>query len=268
MSPQPISEVIRQIHFGYLEASMTLASFMERMQISISDQHKLHLDAIAKFTHPTPLGDEDVVELKKQGFSVFKISHRMQELTIDALAHSAAKIITAFPQLLMKMGFIYLVAIFDAFLSDIFTSVFIHRPESLKSKKQLTYEQILDLQQSGNLISFLAHREINELSYKSITDQANYYNSKFGIDLSSSGVAIGILAEIRARRNLLVHNNGVVNETYLRVIDQTPYSVGETIEITFEYWKESQKHLDTVASFVWGSILDKFGESYETPLAT
>ena len=54
----------------------------------------------------------------------------------------------------------------------------------------------------------------------------------------------------------------------MMAVVHTPYSVGESIGITFEYWKESPEHLDTVAFFVWGSILDKFGEAHETPVTT
>lgn len=124
------------------------------------------------------------------------------------------EMIDKYPHLLMSMAFIYLIALFDSFLTDVFAAVLIERPETLKSKKQLTYDRILELHQKGELVEFMARREINELSYKSMADQFDYYKAKFNIDLADSNVELAALVEIRARRNLLVHNNGVVDDIY------------------------------------------------------
>jgi len=87
----------------------------------------------------------------------------------------------------------------------------------------------------------MARREINELSYKSMADQSDYYKAKFNIDLADSGVELAALVEIRSRRNLLVHNNGIVNDMYMETVKYTTYNLGERVEITFDYWNKCKE---------------------------
>jgi len=249
---------------NYHRTSFTLASFIEDTHKSITELSKVHVRLTDKFK-AIPAGAE--VELQIEGGKSIGLSAEQMQVVVEAMTMRVESI-ERYPHMLTNMGFIYLVAIFDAFLTDIFTSVLVNKPEALKSKRQLTYDRILELMSGGDLITFMAHREINELSYKSMEDQAEYYKSKFNINLSDSGVGVSVLTEIRAERNLLVHNNGVVNEIYLETVDSSSLHLGETLNIQYEYWKESRQHLDTVANFVYKSVVDKFAPKDESPTAT
>lgn len=60
-----------------------------------------------------------------------KIVSRMGEL---------ASMQKRFPSVLLEMAFIYRVALFDAFVPDMLTSLLIGKPEMLRSKKQMTHQ--------------------------------------------------------------------------------------------------------------------------------
>ncbi len=163
------------------------------------------------------------------------------------------------PQVLFSMSFIYLVAVFDAYITDILSVVLKQKPEMLKNgEKKLSYDKLIELHLSGDLISNLVEMEMNELGYKSIEDQAKYIKSRFGIDLAESGVSIDDLVEIRAKRNLLVHNNGVVNSIFLQTIKNSPYKQGDKIEIKSKDWRLSNEKLFNVQEFLSSRILEKF----------
>lgn len=44
-----------------------------------------------------------------------------------------------------------------------------------------------------------------------------------------------LLKEIYARRNIIIHNASTVNETYLKVVSNSPYSIGEKVVLSDEY---------------------------------
>lgn len=170
--------------------------------------------------------------------------------------------ITSYSPMLMDMAFIYLVAIFDAFLTDILGNVLLQRPDTMKtSKKQLSYEDIIRLQAEGNLINHLVQREVNELSYKSISEQTEYYNKRFNIRVEDSGVDVADLSQIRAARNILIHNNGIVNTIYLEVVPDSPYKLGDRFYVTDEYWAIAHEKLSKVGKHLGEAFLSKFGDA-------
>jgi len=164
-----------------------------------------------------------------------------------------------YPSMLFEMSFIYLVALFDAYLLDVLYEVLIYKPEILKSsKKQLSYELILNLKNTNELITYLVQKELNELGYKSIIEQAEYYVYKLNIKIADSGIALDDLAEIRAARNLLIHNKGLVNSIYLETVQTSKYKAGERVVINLEYWNNCYEKLNQVSEFIRDSILSKF----------
>lgn len=258
------AEIISKIWDAYKLSIWDLTVFVQDTQGAISEISQKHRQ-IAEKIGKAQQGKRVENEKSDEKTVSIKLSKEEIELLVTVMAKRVEGI-DKYPNLLMNMAFIYLVALFDAFLTDVFAAVLIERPEALKSKKQLTYDKILELQQKGELIKFMAQREINELSYKSMADQSNYYKAKFNINLAGSGVELTALIEIRARRNLLVHNNGIVNDMYMETVKYTTYSLGDRVELTFDYWNECKKQLDSVATFVHKSVLDKFfkGNSKET----
>lgn len=52
------------------------------------------------------------------------------------------------------------------------------------------------------------------------------------------------LVEYHARRNLYVHNGGVVNSRYLEAVRDIQTAVGDRLEITSEYWTEGPAHVN------------------------
>src|SRR5262249_51497250 len=98
----------------------------------------------------------------------------------------------------------------DAVVGDLLFAVWRHRPEMLRSRRQMTYEDILDHDSLESLIDALAEATLADLAYKSTREQYKALNERFGLAVPAQDV-LAELELIREKRNLLVHRNGVVD---------------------------------------------------------
>jgi hypothetical protein len=164
-----------------------------------------------------------------------------------------------FPDMALKMSFVYLISLFDALIADTFESILKNRSEMLKSsKKQISYEKAIDFSSIDDLIEFLAQSEVNEVSYKSLKDQIIYCKTRFGIDMADSGIPVDVLIEFRARRNLLVHNNGIINHVYLESTLDSSYKIGDTVSVDMNYFINAIQALKAVSNFISSELSKKF----------
>lgn len=247
---------IARIHKSYSYSVVVLTAYVRDIDSAIQKiqaDHEILVNKIAAVRAGEPDPTEHVLGEK---LIQLELSEKQVDLIFDVtkLAQSHAAV---YPNMAFRMSFVYLIALFDAFLSDIFEAVVRNRPEMLRSKKQITYEKALEFSSVEDLVKYLAKRELNELSYRSIKDQADYYNDRFGLALADSGVSIDTLAELRATRNLLVHNNGIVNDIYLEQIPITTYMVGDSVVVDSAYFGLAIQRLDKVVTFVALKLTEK-----------
>jgi hypothetical protein len=176
------------------------------------------------------------------------------ERTAEDLEHIKVR----FPELLLEMAFIYRVALFDALLPDLLNAVLVSRPEMLRSDKKLSHEQILDCTDMPSLIALMVQKELQSVSYQSISDQQSWMRKHLGIELFDDQDECNQMIELTARRNLFVHANGFVNERYKTLIPTSSYIVGERLLVTEEYWAASDEILQTVSDHLLHEIHRKF----------
>ena len=252
-----LSDSLNAILNSYTQSVRLLIGYLRHIRDAINDIQARHAQIVAKFeaaasgdSDPSPPSpDEKAIQLDLNAKQLDAIIAIMQ----DAEGNTAA-----YPNLTYRMSFVYLVAIFDAFLSDIFTEVAHARPEILTSKKkQVSYAKILELGNFEAMVDFIASRELNELSYKSIKEQADYYEDRFGVALRDSGVSVNELMELRCTRNLLVHNNGIVNHIYLEQVSGSSYRSGDEVKVDAEYFDHAVESFNSIVTFVTAELIEK-----------
>lgn len=106
-------------------------------------------------------------------------------------------------------GVIYLELLFNRLMKK-FIGKF---PERLNSRK-LTLDEIVSLGNLEEAKRYIIDSEVEGLLRKSFNEQLNYFKCDIGMDFSSIEKYIGEVNEIFQRRNLLVHNDGIVNSVY------------------------------------------------------
>jgi hypothetical protein len=120
----------------------------------------------------------------------------------------------------------------------------------------LTYQTVLEVIDSSDLVTYLAQREVLELGYKSVRDQNKFYSDKFDIRISEREAEM--LALIRGKRNLLVHTGGVVTAEFVRIHGSQFGDIGASLLIDIEEWDDAQRTLEIIAHFLCECVIEKF----------
>ncbi len=143
---------------------------------------------------------------------------------------------------LLQMAFIYLVTVWDAFVLDTARAILRIHPELIsksENKTDLAKSDLWFLGSTEELREALIELEIRRLDGDR-KKLAETFNSYWGIDWGDSGIQTDTIVEIRARRDLWVHNRGRVNNQYIQMVrGQTPLGLGQIAEIDREYFTAS-----------------------------
>lgn len=135
--------------------------------------------------------------------------------------------------LLTPMSFIYLIALFEGFLTDALETVLVARAEVLRSeKKTMTFREILSFRSMDEIVVYMAQKEALEVSHMSVHHRLKYYNNRFGVNLAACGMDEAAFVRLVADRNVLVHNNGRVNNVYLENVKGSHYKLDDRVVIS------------------------------------
>jgi len=261
---------------AHSEAVRTLEAFVRELKVDIQKSMDMQKNLAVKLDDAVARGTSAVQEEAEaravrtkgpDGQDVIRLSFSQREFSLMRhVVNDAYRLTERFPSLLLEMAFIYRVAISDALITDILAAVLVGQPNLLKtSKKTLTYDQVVDLQSIDSIVSYLAGREMLEFSYASVEKQSKWIEDRLGIQLTRSESHLIRLIEMSARRNLLVHNNGIVNDIYLRLVSNSTYSAGQRVRVTDEYWAQSDELLIGIADDLLESIFKKFCSGADVP---
>lgn len=159
-------------------------------------------------------------------------------------------------ELLAEMTLSHLISYQEAFIKEHLRIVLISQKSILKSKKkQLTYEEICKFQSIESLISHMTQKEVDELGYGSVDDIAKYFENQFNLSFEKFP-NWQFLREASYRRNLIVHNSGITNDTYC---DKTGYKKkNEYLKTDTDYVKKICYLLLEFINFLHDEMIKKF----------
>lgn len=152
-----------------------------------------------------------------------------------------------------------LVTAVETLLNDILANVYVAYPLKL-GKKTITVQ---DLNSSGTYIQAIkniANSAVNEISYKSFRDYWVEWQNIVAKLPKISEDQINQFSEVKATRDLYVHNNGMVNELYLRKAgDKAREQKNSKVPLSQEYLdKVSELSIFFIETIKEGIII-KFG---------
>lgn len=144
-------------------------------------------------------------------------------------------------RLLRRSALVILVTYFELLLSDLIQSYYLRYPQALPSDENVL--SLSDLRGIGSIEEaerYLIAREADKVLRGNLEDKLTYFSRRLKIDLEPLADCTGDLTEVVQRRNLLVHNNGMVNQIYLaRVpqsyIERTEIEEGQQIHVAGKY---------------------------------
>jgi hypothetical protein len=142
-----------------------------------------------------------------------------------------------FDVFIRDMSLVYLIAEFDSFLANILRDTFKARPEAYAStKKCLTNEELLKSDNIENIKNAVIEMEIAEALRLDIEDLGKYFEDKFKVKINKLPKWTSF-KERFYRRNIIVHNSGIINDVYRQ---KTGYKgCSERLIVSEEYLSES-----------------------------
>ena len=133
-----------------------------------------------------------------------------------------------------EMSVVYLVAIFEDFLEKILYSIFEKHPKNIGSDKKITYKEVTELTNLSNwneLKKTIIYNEIDRLIQKGGIQEWSKKLTDLKFDLTTDK-SWDEFVEYFARRNIIVHNGGNVNEYYSNI---TNVEQGDEVKMNVGY---------------------------------
>jgi predicted O-linked N-acetylglucosamine transferase (SPINDLY family) len=159
--------------------------------------------------------------------------------------------------LLAEMALTHLITFQEAFLKDYMKVILQSREEMLRSRRQLTCEEVLTHSSRRSLLAFLAQSEVDDLGRGSIDDFAEAYERRLNVSFDNFP-QWERLREASYRRNLIVHNSSVTNEIYCSKTGFTKRR--EKLSTDLEYVRDLAPTLLLFFKFVHNNVAKKFAK--------
>ena len=135
------------------------------------------------------------------------------DLSLQKIADIDQSIDESSNLLIIEAIFVTLIASFEICLSDLLQMDLLAYPKKLpKLELSFTKEEVLHEKK----INIEVNKYIQTLGYKSLEDYMGIFQKQFHIQLMKWSEHKSKLLEFKARRNLLLHNDLIVNLTYLQ----------------------------------------------------
>jgi hypothetical protein len=133
-----------------------------------------------------------------------------------------------------------------------------HEPRHLSGKRQLEYALVLNAKTREEIIALLIDREINETKYKNVGEWFSYLE-KLASGISLPQGDIERIAEAKASRDILVHNAGIVNQTYVNKAGPAArFVLGELLDVSGHYTRDTWTLFLNSLTQVVDSLLARF----------
>lgn len=161
-------------------------------------------------------------------------------------------------QIILEGLFVLAVSSFENSLSDTLKIYLNSFPYKLDSKiENLTKEDLLE----GDPLDKVINSKINSISYKNLKEMLDYFLKTIALPESSipSNLFENLL-EIKATRNLLIHNNLIVNSQYIESSGTKYRSInpGERLKIDQDYLFKSITTLRDILQKIVDQIFIKY----------
>jgi len=120
-------------------------------------------------------------------------------------------------------------------------------PESLSDKDlSINLIELKLCADRDEAIDIIVNKKVDSILYGNLESQKLYFKNQLGIDVREKIINWDIINEAVERRNIVVHNNSIVNRRYLRNVDfvvvpekRKAIKEGEQLSVTTEYFKRA-----------------------------
>jgi hypothetical protein len=154
---------------------------------------------------------------------------------------------------------------FLTYLSDLLVLIFKTRPEMLKSQESVTVADVLEHHTMGDFIAAITERKVNALSYKGIHDLDLYLVKHFGFPICQNEAAIQQITTVVEVRNIITHNQGIVNTLFSTRVPAYAEHVGKLLTMASSDTLKWMRFLKACAEDLDSRAEEKFSLPTSSP---
>ena len=182
-----------------------------------------------------------------------KIHAKFESLNKMSIARVEKTFVKAENEVIMPMVFVYFVTIWDAFIIDTVRRILRVHPRVITggdAKTELSRAVLWGAKSIEDIRERLIEEVVRDLDYDR-KKLVKYFADYWGIDWKESGVPLDEVVEFRARRDILVHNKGMVNRQYLNMVgERSSLEEGEVAPIDIKYFANCLYKLTELAVYI------------------
>lgn len=130
-----------------------------------------------------------------------------------------------------KMAYQVAYNAFQTYLSSLIKQIYYLKREMLNSKDKISYKEVIRFSRMSDLVDYLIDKRINDLTFQSISELNLDFSEKYGFKFFETSMRIKTITRIAQRRNLLVHNNGIVNHGYIERTGDLKAKIGRRVPL-------------------------------------
>jgi hypothetical protein len=191
-------------------------------------------------------------------------------IDLEAIKHifAQAKVRDEFeiyPGMLAQMKLTRTADNFQSFISELLALIFRTNPQTLRTDEStVTLSQVLEYENMDELIEGLVDMRVTQLAHQSFRDLAKFCKKRIGLDILESAEDMAIADETIEQCNLIAHNRGVINKTFISRQPSYADQLGKRLVLTVDevvnqmlFLRASTADLDRRASEKFG--LKRYG---------
>lgn len=188
--------------------------------------------------------DEFVVEDKDEGKIVkYRLNpnedYKGQVMDPSVARKGYIKLIQQ-PRILRESIIMMLLIKYEESIANIFRFLIKKYPQAYLSDKSITYSELLSSESNIDAIKEkLINKQVEEIMRMPISDWYKMLETKHKAKFGFENDAFEHFKEVYYRRNLIVHNQGIVNETYKNSVINEDADLGSRLPVNVAYIKKS-----------------------------
>lgn len=249
-----MAEDFKSLFFKFKDNLISLKIFVQNVAPIVSKIDKDFMEKLDNFLNKVKkdkVGDQD--KNKKYEINLSKEEAKeIMDLFVKRPFLSEPQIL-----LLNKSSFVMLISYFDFLISDIIR--YFYKKFSLSLNNKDLYITLSDLKVCENIeeaLKIVINKEVEKILYDSLKKQLKYFKDVLCVDVQSDTVDWIKINEAVERRNIIVHNDSVINKRYLESIDdeiiqnkKDDYEIGKKIRLKSSYFQDIYDEL-YLAAFI------------------
>lgn len=168
-----------------------------------------------------------------------------------------------------------IISIFETLMSNLLAQIYRneYNHEKLNDEK-ISYKDIAHLTSVNDIHEFVIEQKVISLLYENISKWLAEFVNNFTKTTNKKikreySEFIDIVNEIYERRNIITHNNGVINHLYMKRVNENmiedSFCIGKEIEITENYIQESINNTLNLGIILFLHACEKLGYHKKLP---